>query len=68
MQVDGAKEGANPVKVKADDDPEAEGEWMRLSFIRFKLTRSSSCSLIPRFEMRYGQSEMSAKCEGCSVG
>ncbi|EKX50382.1 26S proteasome regulatory complex, subunit RPN7 [Guillardia theta CCMP2712] len=38
MQVDGAKEGANPVKVKADDDPEAEGEWMRLSFIRFKLT------------------------------
>eukprot|EP00960_Hanusia_phi_P037778 753108-Hanusia_phi.AAC.6 len=38
MQVDGAKEGASPVKVKADDDPEAEGEWMRLSFIRFKIT------------------------------
>ncbi len=31
-------EGEVP-KVKADDDPEAEGEFMRISQLRFRLTR-----------------------------
>lgn len=27
------------VKIKADDDPESEGAFMRLSLLRFRMTR-----------------------------
>jgi hypothetical protein len=45
MEIDtgakGGKEGEQvpPKKVKADDDPEQEGEWMKLADLRYRIVK-----------------------------